>query len=199
MRARFLRNAGLRIGFVVVAWICLGPGGTGVAFGQVPQGQQPGEVQTGPITEPRSAEQKPTGPPVPKGIQAITQQDEKCSKRLIVNPEALFGPGRWTLDSGASKTLDPLAALITKAGQHPVRIEAFTYSGASDRENQFVAERRAITVRGWLMNHGFVPENSPVEGVGKHDPAAASTETHGSADPTGRQDNRVEVVIETCK
>jgi outer membrane protein OmpA-like peptidoglycan-associated protein len=153
-------------------------------------------VQTGPIDEPRSAQHEPSGPPVPKGAQAISQQNAKCSTRLIVNADALFRPSRWTLNPDAAQTLDALAPMIVKAGKHPVRIESFVTSTAPERENQSVAERRAITVRGWLMNHGYVPVGTPVTGVGKHEEIASA----GSDDSNQQHSTqRVEIVIDTCK
>lgn len=151
------------------------------------QAQQSGEVQTAPVTEPRSAEHKPSGPPVPKGIRAIQQKDGKCSKQLIVNANALFGPGRWTLNPDATQTLDALAPLITNADKHPVRIAAFTRSADSDKDNQIVAEKRALTVRTWLLDRGLVPENTTMEGFAKFAPGAGSPK------------ERVEIIIDTCK
>ena len=196
-----LRCAGPRIVLVVLSCICVGR----VAASQAAQRQQLSPVQTGPIDEPRGAE-RPSGPPVVKGIQAIAEQDSKCSKRLIVNADALFGPRRWTLNPDGSETLDALAPLIAKVGKHPVRIEAFTGSPASpDTYNQMLSEKRAITVRGWLVNHGFVAEGTLIEGFGKRIPVAPSTTNPTTTkavvaeSPEGRpQDQRVEIVIDTC-
>ncbi len=169
---------------VVAAWVCLS---TTATFAQTSQGQQAGEVQNEPITEPRSAEHKPSGPPIPKGIQAITQTEGKCSTELIINAEALFKPTRWTLNSDAPQTLDALAPLITQAGKHPVRITAFSGSDNSEKNNQIVAEKRALTVRTWLRNHGLVPEDTPITGI-----ANFATGDQQPKEP-------IELVIDTCK
>ncbi|MGB9253748.1 MAG: OmpA family protein [Candidatus Korobacteraceae bacterium] len=169
---------------VVVAWVCVS---TAASFAQTSQGRQAGEVQNDPITEPRSAEHKPSGPPIPKGIQAITQTEGKCSTELIVNADALFKPTRWTLNSDAKQTLDALATLITKAGKHPVRITAFSGSDNSEKNNQIVAEKRALTVRTWLRNRGLIPDDTPITGIGKF----------GSGDKEPKEP--IEVVIDTCK
>jgi len=150
-------------------------------------GQQAGEVQTGPITEPIGADHKPSGPPIPKGIQAITQKNTQCSTQLLVNANALFEPGRWTLNSDAGQTLDALAPLIAKAGKHPVHIVAFTRSDNSDKNNLFVAEKRARTVRTWLKDHDLVADDTTAEGFGKAPPDAKQPK------------ERVEVVIDICK
>ena len=62
-----------------------------------------------------------------------------------------------------------------------------------------LSEKRAITVRGWLVNHGYVPEGTPIEGLGQRNPVAPNTRPDGSDDPEGRQKNRrIEIVIDTC-
>ncbi len=100
-----------------------------------------------------------------KGTQAIKQTDAKCSETLSVSADALFQPKRWTLNPDAGQTLDALGPMIAKAGKHPVRIESFTDFAGSDSYNQMLSEKRAITVRGWLVNHGFVPEGTPDRGI----------------------------------
>ncbi len=158
------------------------------------------ETQTGPITEPRGASHEPAGPPVAKGAAAIAEQHEKCSTRLIINADALFAPHRWTLNPDGGKTLDALGPLIAKAGKHPARIVAYTTSSDSDTENRDVSQRRAITVRGWLVNHHLLPEGTPVEGFSKQG-AIASQKNAGPSQPTGGQpkNGTVEVVIDTCR
>ena len=203
MIPNFFRSAGLQL-LLILSFICLAPV---AASAQA----QAGQTQTEPIDEPR-AMQEPPGPPVAKGAAAIMQQDAECSKRIIVNADALFKAGRWTLNPDGAETMQALAPLVVKAGKHPVRIEAYIVSDASERTNQIVAQRRAITVRGWLRNNGYVPVDAPVEGLGKHivnssTPTPAKTPAGGNSadgsdssdDPGGAsQDQRVEIVFDTC-
>jgi len=156
-------------------------------------------VQTAPIDEPRSAQHKPSGPPIVKGAGAIKQVDAKCSTTLTVADDALFQPRRWTLNPDAGQTMNALGPMIAKAGKHPVHIKSFTDSGDSDSYAQMLSEKRATTVRGWLVNHGYVPEGTPIEGLGQSNPVAPNTKPDGSDDPEGRQKNRrIEIVIDTC-
>jgi outer membrane protein OmpA-like peptidoglycan-associated protein len=163
--------------------------------------QQPaGAVQTAPIDEPDNAPEKPKGPHVSKGIKAIQQRDTKCATTFIVSADALFAVDRWTLNPDAAETLDVLGPLIAKAGKHPAQIDAFTDSVGSDSDNQILTEKRALTVRGWLVNHGFVPEGTPVRGFGKQNPVDSNSKPNGADNPLGRQKNRrIEVVIDTCR
>jgi len=140
--------------------------------------------QSAPVTEPRNAKPEDKVPPAVKGTQAISEQSTKCEERLVVNADALFVPGRWTFNPDAGETMDVLGAMIAKAGRHSARIEAYANSGGSESYNQTLAKNRAVTVRGWLVNNGYVPEGAPVAGFTKL----------GS----GKKE-RVEIVMETCK
>jgi outer membrane protein OmpA-like peptidoglycan-associated protein len=162
--------------------------------------QSSGATQTEPINEPRNAPGKPSGPPVSKGEAAIERHKTKCSLTLTVSADALFGIDRWTLNPDAGQTLEVLGPMIANAGKHPLRIEAFTDSTTADDYAHMLTQKRAITVRGWLINHAFVPEGTPIEGMGKQNPVTPNNKPDGADDPLGRQKNRrIEVVIDTCK
>jgi len=157
------------------------------------------QVQTGPITEPRGAAHEPAGPPAAKGAAAITQQQEKCSTRLIVNADALFQPHRWTLNHDASETLDVLGPMIVKTGNHPARILVETDSAELDSENRDVSQRRALTVRTWLVNHRFIAGGTQMEAVGSKSTNTARNEAQ-SAEPVREpsKNGTVNVLVDTC-
>lgn len=187
-----------RLRRLLAAAICLASAHLVFAVPQNRQSQQ--AVQTGPIDEPRGAEKEPTGPPIRKGKEAITQVNAKCSTTLSVSADALFKANRWTLNPDAFETMDVLGPMIAKAGKHPARIESYTDSTASDSDNQAVSEKRAITIRGWLVNHGYLHEGTPIQGFGSNNPVAPNTKPDGSDNPKGRQKNRrIEIVIDTCR
>ena len=148
-------------------------------------------AQTAPIDEPRGAAKEKV-PPAVKGAGAIHQVDTKCTQTLIVNADAIFKAGRWTLNPDASETMDALAPMVAKAGKHPARIESYAAFADSARDSQLASEKRAITVRGWLSNHGFVSTETPVQGFvidGASDKASPS--------PNGKRP-RIEIVMDTC-
>jgi outer membrane protein OmpA-like peptidoglycan-associated protein len=196
-------GAHLRIQRAFVIAVLVGAAGSlsVAAASLVGNGQQsPGATQTEPINEPRNAPGKPSGLPVSKGAAAIEQHSAKCSLTLTVSADALFGIDRWTLNPDAGQTLDVLGPMIANAGKHPVHIEAFTDSTTADDYAHMLTEKRAITVRGWLVNHGFLPEATTIDGLGKHNPLVSNPKPDGADDPLGRQRNRrMEVVIDTCK
>lgn len=157
--------------------------------------QQSGEVQTAPITEPRGAEGKATTPPAVKGAAAIIRQTAKCSTRLMVNADALFERGRWTLNPDAAQTLDPLVSFVAEAGKHPARIDSYARSSDSDKDDQIVAEKRGLAIRGWLSNSGYISPETPVHGFGSAAPARATSK--GSRQPA--YEEQVQLIFDTCK
>ncbi|MGC2110467.1 MAG: hypothetical protein WA655_13175, partial [Candidatus Korobacteraceae bacterium] len=110
--SQFARIAALTAGLVTASVF---------AAPQTQQHQDP--AQTGPIDEPRGAEQK--AEPVAKGKAAIREIGAKCSTTLIVKANALFQPRRWTFNPDAVETMDVLGPMIAKAGKHPARIESY--------------------------------------------------------------------------
>ena len=157
--------------------------------------QQPKEFQ-----KPRDTWQTPGEIQVPKGIQAIRAEETKCTKRFSVGADALFEFDKATLTPDAEETLNALVPLLAKAGKHPASIEGHTDAKGSDSYNQTLSEKRAQTVKDWLVAKGVLPANTPIQGWGKRRPVAPNAKTDGSDDPAGRQKNRrVEVVLDLCK
>ncbi|HEY2292028.1 MAG TPA: OmpA family protein [Thermoanaerobaculia bacterium] len=164
---------------------------------QQPRGtwQTPGEIQ-----QPKGAWQQPGEIQVPKGIQAIHAQEETCTQRFQVISDALFDFDKATLTPSAEETLDALLPLLAKAGKRPARVEGHTDAKGSDSYNQTLSEKRAQTVKDWLVAHGALPASTPTAGWGKRHPIAPNTRPDGADDPAGRQKNRrVEVVLDSCK
>lgn len=157
--------------------------------------QKPGEFQ-----KPRGTWQQPGEIQVPKGIQAIRTEEAKCTKRFSVGADALFEFDKSTLTPDAEETLNALTPLLAKAGKHPASIEGHTDAKGDDAYNQTLSEKRARTVKDWLVAHGALPATTPIQGWGERRPVAPNTRPDGSDDPAGRQKNRrVEVVLDLCK
>ena len=156
--------------------------------------QTPGEIQ-----QPKGTWQQPGEIQVPKGIQAIHAQQEKCAQRFLVGSDALFEFDKSTLTADAEVTLKALVPLLAKAGKHPAMVEGHTDAKGSDSYNQTLSEKRAQTVKDWLVAHGALSESTPTRGWGKQRPVAPNTKPDGSDYPAARQKNRrVEVVLNLC-
>ena len=162
--------------------------------------QQPKELQ-----KPRDTWQQPGEIQVPKGIQAIRTEDERCTKRFLVGSDALFEFDQATLTPDAEETLGalvPLLAEAAKGGKHPASpaiIEGHTDAKGSDDYNQTLSEKRARTVKDWLVAKGALPATTATQGWGEGKPVAPNAKPDGSDDPAGRQKNRrVVVVLDLC-
>lgn len=138
---------------------------------------------------------------VARGKEAIRITDAGCRHRLTVGSDALFEFDKDTLTPEAEKTLTVLGPMLQQYGQHPVTIEGHTDAIGSDDYNQDLSERRARTVKQWLVEHGFAREdNAEIVGYGRKRPVAPNTYTDGTDYPQGRQKNRrVELVVDTCQ
>ncbi|HYO12783.1 MAG TPA: OmpA family protein [Thermoanaerobaculia bacterium] len=157
--------------------------------------QTPGEIQ-----KPRDTWQQPGAIQVPKGIQAIRTEEAKCTKRFLVGADALFEFDKATLTADAEETLKALVPLLAKAGKHPARVEGHTDAKGTDAYNQTLSEKRAQTVKDWLVARNALAATTPIQGWGKRRPVAPNAKPDGSDDPAGRQKNRrVEVVLDVCE
>ena len=84
-------------------------------------------------------------------------------------------------------------------GARHVSVEGHTDAKGATDYNQALSERRAGTVRDWLVRRGAVPAGTPMVGYGESRPVAPNVKPDGSDDPEGRAKNRrVEVVLDTC-
>jgi len=102
----------------------------------------------------------------------------------------LFASGKSTLLPDARGKLDQVAEALKNTDRQFI-VEGHTDSRGSARVNQRLSERRAETVRNYLIERGVPPERIKAEGFGKSRPVASNRT------PEGRANNRrVEIVIQ---
>jgi outer membrane protein OmpA-like peptidoglycan-associated protein len=103
--------------------------------------------------------------------------------------DVLFETGRADLKAGAAGNLSKLVAFLTKYPERTVVIEGYTDSVGSDDYNQALSQRRAESVRSYLVRAGIESGRLSASGMGKNDPVA------GNDSAIGRQQNRRVAVI----
>ena len=104
--------------------------------------------------------------------------------------DTLFATGRSELKSGATANLDRLSDFLNEYPNRTASIEGFTDSVGSEDSNQSLSERRADSVKRYLVGRGVQSERLSSSGRGENAPVA------DNESPAGRQQNRrVEVVI----
>jgi outer membrane protein OmpA-like peptidoglycan-associated protein len=116
----------------------------------------------------------------------------KTTERGIVLTlgDVLFTSGQADLKAGAASNLDRLVAFLNQNPDRNVEIEGHTDNVGGDDYNQDLSQRRADSVRSFLLQQGISSERIAASGKGEQRPVA-DNESEG-----GRQQNRrVEVII----
>lgn len=140
--------------------------------------------------------------------QAAIQQKEEMRQRLVAQlnqvlqtrdtarglivsmPDVLFDFNKYTLKPEAREKLAKISGIVLAYPNLKLNIEGHTDSIGSDEYNQELSEKRADSVRGYLVSQGVKPDNVSATGLGKANPVA----DNGTA--RGRQLNRrVEMVV----
>jgi outer membrane protein OmpA-like peptidoglycan-associated protein len=104
--------------------------------------------------------------------------------------DVLFATGRADLKSGASGNLSRLAAFLDKYPDRTVLIEGYTDNVGSEDSNQRLSERRADSVKSYLMGQGIAALRLSASGKGESGAVGDNDSTAGR-----QQNRRVEVII----
>lgn len=116
----------------------------------------------------------------------------KTTERGIVLTlgDVLFASGRADLKAGTASNLDRLVGFLRQNPTRNVEIEGHTDNVGSDDTNLGLSQRRAESVKSFLVQQGIDSGRIVASGKGEHRPVA-DNESDG-----GRQQNRrVEVII----
>ena len=118
--------------------------------------------------------------------------------RIELAADVLFDFDSANLRAEAEQALGSVAEIIRKHQGAGVRVEGHTDSKGSDNYNRRLSERRARSVRDWLLSaEGLSATDFKTTGFGESKPSAANEKPDGSDDPEGRQKNRrVEIVVQ---
>lgn len=122
----------------------------------------------------------------------IAELNAKATDRglVVTLGDVLFATGRSEIKSGVRSNLGKLATFLNKYEDRTVVIEGHTDSIGSEDSNLGLSQRRAESVKSYLMSQGVNASRIAAAGMGEGTPAA-DNET-----ATGRQQNRrVEVII----
>jgi outer membrane protein OmpA-like peptidoglycan-associated protein len=109
---------------------------------------------------------------------------------VVTLGDVLFATGQSTLMGGAEQNLNRLATFLAEYPDRTVLIEGHTDSVGSAESNYLLSQRRADSVRSYLVNRGVQANRVTTAGLGEGSPVASNDTA------TGRQQNRrVEVII----
>jgi outer membrane protein OmpA-like peptidoglycan-associated protein len=121
----------------------------------------------------------------------VILETRETARGLVVNlSDVLFDTGSANLKPGAREKLARIAGIVLSHPTLQVQVEGHTDSVGSEDYNQRLSERRADSVRTYLVRQGIAPGTVGTAGYGESQPVVSNTT------PAGRQQNRrVELVI----
>ncbi len=117
----------------------------------------------------------------------------KTTERGIVLTlgDVLFTSGRADLKSGTASNLDRLVAFLNQNPARHVAIEGHTDNVGSDDSNLGLSQRRADSVKSYLVHQGIDSARVAASGMGEHQPVADNQSEGGRL-----RNRRVEVIID---
>jgi outer membrane protein OmpA-like peptidoglycan-associated protein len=118
-------------------------------------------------------------------------KEEERGLVVTLSGSILFRSAKSTLLSSAQVKLDQVAKALLSVRERNLIVEGHTDSQGSESYNQGLSQRRADTVRDYLVQRGYPADRIQSRGKGKGSPIA------DNASPEGRANNRrVEIIIE---
>src|ERR1051326_1659156 len=122
-------------------------------------------------------------------LNTVLQTRDTAEGLIATMPDVLFDTGRYTLKPTARERLAKVAGILLAYPDLRLKIEGFTDNVGSDDFNQRLSEKRAATVRDYLVQQGVPMDSVAALGMGKSNPGGAN------APRAGRQRNpRVDLI-----
>jgi outer membrane protein OmpA-like peptidoglycan-associated protein len=118
-------------------------------------------------------------------------QTRDTARGLIVSmPDVLFDFNKYTLKPEARERLARISGIVLAYPDLKLQIEGYTDSIGSDEYNQTLSEKRAESVRDYLVSSGVSMNNVAAQGLGKADPVADNSTASGR-----KLNRRVEMIV----
>ncbi|HKU25462.1 MAG TPA: OmpA family protein [Candidatus Sulfotelmatobacter sp.] len=118
-------------------------------------------------------------------------QTRDTARGLIVNmPDVLFDFNKYTLKPEARERLAKISGIIEAYPSLKLQVEGHTDSIGSDEYNLQLSEKRADSVRAYLVSNGVTPDSVTAQGFGKADPVADNSTAQGR-----KLNRRVDMIV----
>jgi outer membrane protein OmpA-like peptidoglycan-associated protein len=118
-------------------------------------------------------------------------QTRDSARGLIVNmPDVLFDTGQYSLKPAARERLARISGIVLAYPDLKLEIEGHTDSIGGDAYNQRLSEKRAASVRDYLVNSRVSINNTVARGLGKSEPVADNKTAAGR-----KLNRRVEMIV----
>ncbi|HBI78816.1 MAG TPA: hypothetical protein DDY30_05320, partial [Marinobacter adhaerens] len=101
------------------------------------------------------------------GVRVVRNGDEI---ELVMPGNITFDLNESSIKPSFSGTLESVALVLKEYDKTIIQIEGHTDSSGSDSYNQLLSERRASSVRDFLLNQGIEPKRTRAVGYGERYP-----------------------------
>lgn len=157
------------------------------------QGPQDAEWAVGGITMKYrfNGPEKVVAPPPPPPPVAQAPPPPPPVKKKIILRGVNFDFDKASIRPDAARTLDEAAATLKESGEPAVLVIGHTDSVGSDAYNQKLSEKRATSVKGYLVRKGLRASQLTTRGAGESQPVAPNETADGRA-----QNRRVELIVQ---
>jgi outer membrane protein OmpA-like peptidoglycan-associated protein len=122
-------------------------------------------------------------------LAKLAAKEEERGMVITLSGSVLFRSNQASLMPGAESRLDQVAAALVAKGRDVV-VEGHTDSKGSQSTNVNLSQRRAESVRSYLVSRGFPVEKIQARGLGSDRPIADNASAEGRAN-----NRRVEIII----
>lgn len=118
-------------------------------------------------------------------------QTRDTARGLIVSmPDVLFDFNKYSLKPEARERLARISGIVLAYPDLKLDIEGHTDSIGTDEYNQTLSEKRADSVRGYLISSGVTPDHVAAVGLGKANPVADNSTAAGR-----KLNRRVDMIV----
>ncbi|HYA26277.1 MAG TPA: OmpA family protein, partial [Terriglobales bacterium] len=125
-----------------------------------------------------------------KQLNQVLETKDTDRGLVVSMPDVLFDSGQYTLKQAARERLARISGIVLAYPDLKIQIEGYTDSIGGDEFNQRLSEKRAATVRDYLVDAGVSINSVFARGMGKANPIADNTTAAGR-----KLNRRVEMIV----
>jgi outer membrane protein OmpA-like peptidoglycan-associated protein len=129
--------------------------------------------------------------------QALAMKETPTEIKIELSGDILFDFDKADIRVAAEPALQRVVEVIRQYPKAGISIDGYTDAKGADAYNLQLSEKRARSVKSWLVQKGGVDaKRIKTKGWGKAKPVASNANPDGSDNPEGRQKNRrVEIIV----
>jgi len=125
-----------------------------------------------------------------KQLNQVLETRDTPGGLIVSMPDVLFDFGKYTLKPEARERLARISGIVLAYPDLRLEIDGYTDSIGSDEFNQTLSEKRAATVRDYLVNSAVPMDSVTARGLGKSNPIAPNDTAAGR-----KMNRRVEMIV----